>query len=70
MSDLNYLSQLTGNIGVLLGEASGNLCSIDVDSDEGFTAFLTLNPSFKRHSKLGVHAAVTSGFVSMGVTRR
>jgi len=47
MSDLNYLSQLTGNIGVLLGEASGNLCSIDVDSDEGFTAFLTLNPQFQ-----------------------
>jgi hypothetical protein len=27
-----------------LGKASGNLCSIDVDSDDDFTSFLELNP--------------------------
>jgi P4 family phage/plasmid primase-like protien len=44
MDDPEYLAQFTGNIGVLLGKASGNLCTIDVDSDDDFAAFLTLNP--------------------------
>jgi hypothetical protein len=35
---------LTGNIGVVLGEASNNLCSIDCDKDEVLQEFLTLNP--------------------------
>lgn len=36
-----------GNIGVLLGEASNGLCSIDLDSDEVFNEFLELNPKLK-----------------------
>jgi len=35
---------LTGNIGVALGEASNNLCSIDCDTDEVLEGFLSLNP--------------------------
>ena len=33
-----------GNIGVLLGKASGRLCSIDIDSDELVPEFLQANP--------------------------
>ncbi len=47
MSDPAYLAKFTGNIGVVLGEPSGNLCSIDVDSDKDFTAFLAMNPQFQ-----------------------
>jgi hypothetical protein len=47
MSNPQYLARFTGNIGVLVGKASGNLCSIDVDSDDDFTAFLELNPMFR-----------------------
>jgi hypothetical protein len=32
-----------GNIGVLLGKASGQLCAIDADSDEGAQALIALN---------------------------
>lgn len=39
-----YLSRLKGNVGVLLGEPSGGLCTIDIDSDESVDAFLALNP--------------------------
>ena len=35
---------LTGNIGVLMGKASGNLCAIDVDSDARADEFEKLNP--------------------------
>jgi len=45
MDDPAYLAQLeTGNIGVLLGSASGDLCAIDVDSDAAVEPFLNLNP--------------------------
>ena len=37
-------SLLTGNIGVLLGAASNNLCSIDCDTDEVLKGFINLNP--------------------------
>jgi P4 family phage/plasmid primase-like protien len=47
MSDPAYLAQFTGNIGVVLGEASGSLCSIDVDCDEDLEAFRALNPQFQ-----------------------
>lgn len=33
-----------GNIGVVLGPASGNLCTIDIDTDDEIEAFLALNP--------------------------
>ena len=33
-----------GNIGVLLGPASGNLCAIDIDADEEVDRFLGLSP--------------------------
>jgi hypothetical protein len=33
-----------GNIGVVLGAASGNLCTIDIDSDDEIEPFLLLNP--------------------------
>jgi len=45
MSDPTYLAKLeTGNIGVLLGSASDDLCAIDVDDDEAVEPFLALNP--------------------------
>jgi len=47
MEDPEYLAQFTGNIGVLLGEKSGHLCTVDVDSDDNFTAFLELNPQLR-----------------------
>lgn len=37
-----------GNTGVLLGKASGDLCSIDIDSDDDLEAFLELNPWLRR----------------------
>ena len=36
------------NIGVLLGKASGGLCSIDIDSDELVGEFLDANPLLKQ----------------------
>lgn len=45
MRDSAYLqSLLAGNIAVLLGEPSGGLCSIDLDTDEFADEFLMLNP--------------------------
>jgi P4 family phage/plasmid primase-like protien len=42
----SYLKQLSkGNIGVLLGEPSCGLCSIDIDDDEQAQGFLSLNPN-------------------------
>ena len=34
-----------GNIGVVLGPASGNLCTIDIDTDDEIEPFLALNPT-------------------------
>jgi hypothetical protein len=46
MSNPTYLKQLSnGNIGVLLGEPSNGLCSIDIDDDEQAERFLSLNPN-------------------------
>lgn len=43
MSEPAYLESLArGNIGVLLGAASGGVCTIDIDSDEGVEPFLAL----------------------------
>ena len=48
MSEPAYLAQLaTGNIGVLLGAASGDLCAIDVDDDAAVEPFLALNPKLR-----------------------
>jgi hypothetical protein len=48
MSDSKHLRQLeSGNIAVKLGHASGGLCSIDIDDDNQFEAFLELNPRLK-----------------------
>ena len=33
-----------GNIGVLLGPASGDLCTVDIDTDDEIETFLKLNP--------------------------
>ena len=44
MADPAYLARLgTGNIGVVLGRRSGDLCTLDIDSDEGLSAFAGLN---------------------------
>lgn len=41
-----YVSALKrGNIGVLLGKASGNLCAIDIDDDDAVQPFLEANPA-------------------------
>lgn len=44
MRDPRYLHQLDrGNVGVALGPVSGNLVSVDVDDDDGFSEFVQLN---------------------------
>ena len=44
MADPAYLARLqTGNIGVALGQRSGGLCSLDIDSDDEFGAFVEQN---------------------------
>lgn len=44
----DYLRSLeTGNVGVVLGEASEGLCSIDFDKDEYASEFIALNPALK-----------------------
>lgn len=56
MGDPTYLAQLeTGNIGVLLGSPSDDLCAIDVDDDEAVEPFLTLNPLLR--TTLRTHGA-------------
>ncbi len=48
MQDNNYLQHLqTGNIGVLLGKESDNLCAIDIDDDDSVEPFLELNPRLR-----------------------
>jgi len=48
MADPAYLDRLgRGNIGVVQGEASGGIASIDIDDDAGAEEFLTLNPGLK-----------------------
>lgn len=49
MKEPTYLKNLeaSGNLAVLLGSASDNLCSIDVDDDDDFKGFLALNPKLE-----------------------
>ncbi len=49
MRDERYLRALgkAHNIAVLLGKASGGLCSIDIDGDESIEPFLALNPMLR-----------------------
>ncbi len=48
MKDRNYLRSFIGkNIGVLLGQASGGLCTIDIDSDADIAPFLAANPRLR-----------------------
>lgn len=54
--DAAYLRELDSgrfNIGVLLGEASGGLCSIDIDADHDIHAFLERNPRLKGTLRTG-----------------
>ena len=49
MSDAAYLGRLRkGSIGVLLGEPSNGLCSIDIDHDEDVETFVGLNPKLAK----------------------
>ncbi|XHR28441.1 MAG: hypothetical protein ACFUZC_21305 [Chthoniobacteraceae bacterium] len=46
MANPEYLARLsTGNIDVLLGKPSGDLCTIDIDGDAQVAPFLQLNPN-------------------------
>lgn len=48
MADPEYRQKLAqGNIGVVQGEASGGIASIDIDDDAGAEEFLALNPDLK-----------------------
>jgi len=48
MADPEYLARLAqGNIGVVQGEASGGIGSIDIDDDAGAEEFLKLNPDLR-----------------------
>jgi hypothetical protein len=49
MSDPRHLAALgKGNIGVVLGRASGGLCTIDLDEDAAVEPFLKANPRLRR----------------------
>jgi hypothetical protein len=48
MNNATYLKRLeSGNIGVVLGDQSKGLCTIDIDSDDEVQPFLDLNPRLK-----------------------
>ena len=48
MKDSKHLKMLEGsNIAVKVGSASSGLCSIDIDDDSQYHAFLNLNPALK-----------------------
>jgi len=48
MTDPAYREKLAqGNIGVVQGEASGGIASIDIDDDAGAVEFLALNPDLQ-----------------------
>jgi hypothetical protein len=48
MTDPDYRHRLAqGNIGVVQGEASGGIASIDIDDDAGADEFLALNPDLR-----------------------
>ncbi|MBL9160635.1 MAG: hypothetical protein JNJ70_24345 [Verrucomicrobiales bacterium] len=50
--EVSYCEDLiSGNIGIVQGEASENLVSVDVDSDQDFIDFLKLNPRLSRSVK-------------------
>jgi len=42
-----YLAELTGNIGVLCGSASGGICVIDLDTETALAEFLEANPTLQ-----------------------
>ena len=46
----SYLASLNhgNNIGVLLGEPSGGLCSVDADNEEFLDGFLAANPELRK----------------------
>ncbi len=53
--DRVYVSQLDrskGNIGVVLGSNSHNLCAVDLDSDEEVEPFLEENPTLRRSARI------------------
>jgi hypothetical protein len=59
MMDPAYLDELAeGNIGVILGPASGGIASIDIDDDQGAEEFLALNCyelfSDRKNGRIGV----------------
>ena len=49
MSDPQYLASFVveGNIGILLGKPSGNVCAIDIDDDAFVEPFLAANPKLR-----------------------
>ena len=48
MADPAYLQKLAeGNIGVIMGPASGGIGSLDIDDDAGAEEFLALNPDLR-----------------------
>jgi hypothetical protein len=57
------------NIAVLLGKASGGLCSIDIDSDGSIAPFLLLNPKLATTLRSRVSVAATYGFEFKGPSR-
>jgi len=61
MMDPKHIRALErGNIGVLLGKASGHLCAVDIDLDELVAPFIAANPFLKRtlqtHGARGCYA--------------
>jgi hypothetical protein len=54
------------NLGCLLGAASGDLCTIDIDSDDEVEAFLALNPKLASSCGHAALAGVKFGFRVIG----
>src|SRR5262245_34525166 len=52
MKDSRYLRSFIGkNIGVLLGAASGGLCTIDIDNDADVEPFIGKNPRLRETTR-------------------
>lgn len=78
MRDADYLRRLQNapNIGVLLGSASGGLCTIDIDADESIEPFLALNPrlaeTLRSRGKRGCNlwVRIKGGFLPSAMIKR
>ena len=68
MKDSKHLKMLEGsNIAVKVGSASSGLCSIDIDDDSQYHAFLNLNPALKETLQTKGQRGEIFGCLSKGI---